>query len=127
MLTVQPGAFSAHDGLHVSLVHRIGEGVDEADGDGLHALSEQPAHRGARIVGIERGLHVAPGVDPLVHHLAQVALDQGRRLLPREVVEPGHPQVADLEDVAEALRADQPGARTLALQQRVAGDGGGRA
>ena len=63
-------------------------------------------------------------VDPLVHHGAEVALDQRRRLLPREVVEPGHPQVADLQHVAEALRADQPGARALALQQRVAGDGG---
>ena len=102
----------------------IGEGVDEADGDGVHALGQQPVHRSASILGIQRLLHVARRIDPLVHHGAQVALDERRRLLPREVVEPGHPQVADLQHVAEAARADQPGARALALQQRVAGDRG---
>ena len=114
----------AHDRLQRPLVRRIGEGVDEADGDGVDALGQQPVDGGARVLGIQRLLHIARRVDALVHHRAQVALDQGLRLLPREVVEPGHPQVADLQHVAEAARADQPGAGALALQQGVAGDGG---
>ena len=124
MQTAQPGARSLHQRLQGALVRRVGEGVDEADGDGVDAFGEQAVHRGARVVCVERLLHPARRVDPLVDHGAEVALDQRRRLLPREVVEPGHPQVADLEYVAEAPRADQPGAGPLALQQRVARDRG---
>ena len=116
MLTAQPGARLLDNRLHRPLVDRIGEGVDEADGDGVHALGEQPIHCGVRVVGIEGRLHIARRVDPLVHHRAQVALHERRRFLPREVVEPGHPEIADLQHVAEAARADQPGAGALALQ-----------
>ena len=54
---------------------------------------------------------------------AEVALDERRRLLPGHVVQPRHPQPAELEDVAEAGRRQQPGPGALALEDRVGRDG----
>ena len=44
-------------------------------------------------------------VDALVHLEAQRALDQRARLVPGQVVQLGHAQAAELEDVAEAARS----------------------
>jgi hypothetical protein len=63
-------------------------------------------------------------VDSLVDHLAQVALDQRRRLGPAQVVEFRHPQRADLEHVAKTLGGDQPDPRALVLQNGVGSDRG---
>ena len=66
-------------------------------------------------------------VDALIDDLAQIALDQRRRLGPGEIVELRHPQGADFEHVAETFRGDQPDARALVFQDRVGGDGGAMA
>ena len=79
----------------------------------------------ARDIGLgERPLDLALGVDAFVDLDAQMALDKGRRLGPGQVVEPRHPQGADLENVAEALCRDQPGARALQFEDRVRRDRG---
>ena len=98
---------------------RVRIGVDEADRDGLDLFSEQSSHRLLRIGARQRAYDLARRVHPLVHHHPQVALHQRRRLLPREVVEPRHPQVAQLQHVAEALAGDEPHPRAGQLQDRV--------
>ncbi len=106
------------------LVDRIGEAVEKAHRQRLHALVQQAAHRALRIGRIERPHDLAASTDALVDRHPQVARDQRRRLGPGDVVHPGHAQVADLQDVAKALGGDQAGARTLVLQDRVRGDRG---
>ena len=58
---------------------RIGEGVDETDGDGAHVRLPQSRHRGADVVLVQGLAHRAVGVDALAHLEAKVAGDQGRR------------------------------------------------
>src|SRR5262249_1507430 len=76
------------------------------------------------ILGIERALDSTDVIDALVDGLAQVALDQRRRLLPGEVIKPRRAQRADFQDVAEALRGDQPDLGALVLEDGVRGDRG---
>ena len=71
---------------------------------------------------VERALDMALGVDALVHHAAQIALDQRRRLLPGHVVEARHAQRADFQHVAEAVGGDQADAGALVLEDGVGGD-----
>src|SRR5271166_6436162 len=83
--------------------------MNEADSDRLDPFVQQLLDR-PRDIGLgERPLDLAPGVDALVDLDAQMALDEWRRLGPRQVVEARHPQGADLEDVAKAFCRDQPG------------------
>ena len=110
--------------LQHRLVHRIGERVDQAHRDRLDLLGQQRVDGAFGVGGVERTLDAATVVDALVDHLAQIALDQRRRLGPGEVVELRHPQGADLQHVAEALGGDQPDARALVLQDGVGGDRG---
>jgi hypothetical protein len=93
--------------------------VNKADGDRLYPLINELLDR-ARDIGLgQRPLHLAFGVDAFVDLDAQMALDEGRRLGPRQVIEPRHPQGADLEHVAEAFCRDQPGPRALQFEDRV--------
>ncbi len=105
-------------------MRRIGERVDQADRDGLDVLGQQRVDDALGIGRIERTLDVSVGVDALVHDLAQIALDQRRRLDPGQIVEARHPQGADFQHVAEAFRGDQADARALVLQDRVRRDRG---
>ena len=69
------------------------------------------------------GLTTAPSIDdPLGNLASQVPLDQRARLLPGHVVEPRHPQPAELEDVAEAHGREQAGPGALALEDGVRRD-----
>jgi hypothetical protein len=99
----------------------VREGVEEADGNRLDGLGEQRVDRMLGVPGVEPALDPAEGVDALVDHVAEIALDERRRLRPAEVVETRHPQGADLEHVAEALCRDQTDARPLVLEDRVRG------
>ena len=103
-------------------MRRIGKRVDEADRDGLHLLGEQRVNSAFGIRRIERPLDGASVIDALVHDLAQVALDERRRLGPREIVETRHSQGADLKDITESLRGDQADACPLVLEDRVRRD-----
>ena len=122
MLSGRSGRLARDDLLEHQLVRRIGEGVEQADRDRLDLLGQQRIDGALGVGRIERALDLAAMVDALVDHLAQVALDQRRRLGPGEVVEPRHPQRADFQHVAEALGGDQPDARALVLEDRVGGD-----
>ena len=124
MLSGRCGALRDDDVLDHHLVRRIGERVDQADGDRLDLFGEQRIDRALGIGRIERTLDLAAMIDALVHHLAQIALDQRRGLGPGEVVELRHPQGADFQHVAEALGGDQPDARALVFQDRVRRDRG---
>jgi hypothetical protein len=59
-------------------VARIGEGIEQADRDRLDLLGQQRIDRALGVTDIERALDAAAGIDPLVDHLAQIALDQRR-------------------------------------------------
>src|SRR5262249_5862182 len=86
-------------------------GVNKADSDRLYPLINELLDC-ARDIGLGQWpLHLAFGVDAFIDLDAQMALDERRRLGPRQVIEPRHPQGADLEHVAEAFCRDQPGAR----------------
>ena len=122
MLQRQVRRLARDDVLDHHLVRRVGERVDQAHRDRLDLLGEQRIDGALGVGRIERALDVAAMVDALVHHLAQIALDQRRGLGPGEVVELRHPQRADLQHVAEALGGDQPDARALVLEDGVGRD-----
>src|SRR6516165_4679837 len=113
MHKVTSGATRAATRFDQLLVHRVEVGVDEANGDRFYPLVDQLPDRPRGIGLSQRSLDPASGVDPLVDLDPQMALDQRRRLCPRQVIEPRHPQGADLEDIAKALCRDQPRARAL--------------
>ena len=107
------------------LVSGIGKRVQQADGDGLDPFGEQRVHRPFSVRRVERSLDLTPDIHPFIDHDAQIALDQRRRLLPGDVVEARHAQVADFQDIAEALRGDEPGSGALQLQNGIGGHRGG--
>jgi hypothetical protein len=120
----ETGGFSRDDLLQHRLVHRICERVDQTDRDRLNLFGEQHIDSVFGVDRIERALDVSAVVDPLVDDLAQVTLDQRRRLRPAHVVEFRHPQRADLEYVPKPLGGDQPHARAFVLQDGVGSDRG---
>ena len=120
----QPRHAPLHDLLDPLLVHGIRVRVEEAYGEGLDALVEEPVESPVDLGGIEGNLDLSARVDPLPHLETQVALDERGRLLPRDVVEAGHAQAADLQRVAEARGGDEPGARAPQLEDGVGGHRG---
>ncbi len=115
-LTGIPGAWIAASSAMRRSWISLRVGVQKADRDRLDPRRAQPDQRVDRGGLVERLLHRARGIDPLVDLTAQIALDQGRRLGPGEVVEPRHAQGADLQNVAKPACGDQPGAGALALR-----------
>ena len=110
------------DRQRTALVDRIAVAVQEMDHQGFAAHRQQPDHRRAQRLLVERRQDPAIGGDPLRHLEAALARDQGLEAAEQAVsMRSGAP--AELEDVAKAARRDQPGARDLALEQGV---GGGR-
>ena len=99
-------------------------GVQEADGQRLDPVTEQPIEDALDLRGVEGNLHVAAGGDPLGDFHAKAPLDERRRFLPGDVVETRHAETADLQHVTEALRRDEPGPRAPELEDRVRGNRG---
>ena len=114
----------AHDLGDVLFVSGIGVRVQEADGQGLDLLGEEAVERSLHLGRVERLEHRAVGIDALVDLHAEIALHQRHGLLPREIVELGHSDPPDLEDVAESGGRDKAGPRALELEDRVGGDRG---
>nr|WP_228430456.1 hypothetical protein [Baekduia soli] len=109
------------------LVARVQEGEQEADADRLHAPVLELEDRLDRARLVERDRDLARGHDALGDRLAVLALHQrpalvGDVLHEREVVRPL--VAADVDDVAEALRRQHPGAPAVVLEERVGGDRG---
>ena len=101
------------------LVHRVGVGVQEDDGEGRDAVSHQRVDLGEQRRLVQRGLDGTIGADALGDLAPQGARDEGGRHLDEDVVELVLPLARDLQDVAEAVRRDQAGLRALALDQRI--------
>ena len=73
------------------------------------ALSQQLVDGGFRVRRIKRPLDATVDIDAFIDHDAQIAFHQRRWLLPGEIVEAWHAQIADFQDVTEALGGDQAG------------------
>ena len=114
--------FALDDLLDHQLMRRIGERIDEADGDRLHLLRQQSLDLSCGIGRIKLAFDAAFGIDALVDDAAQITLHQRRRLLPGNVIEPRHAQRADLEYVAKSLGRDQPDLGALVLEDGVGSD-----
>src|SRR6185437_16681517 len=106
------------------LVGRVGEGVDQRDGERVdpRQLRELRADVGV----VELADHRAVGGDALVDLDGVLQRGEGLRLGPDDPArEPArHVGTGDLQHLAEALGRDEPDRGALALQDRVGGDGG---
>ena len=117
------GQRRAHRIGHRAFVRRIGVGMQQADRDALHGFAAERRDRGGDACCVERYRDRAVRPQLLDHLQPQPPFHQGTRLGPVQVVQHRHAQVADLQDVAEALGGDQRGACALALENRVGADG----
>ena len=112
---------------HALLVLRVEEREQEADGDRLDPRRLQLAHALPRALLVERHEHGAVLQDPLGHR-QPVAAPHDRVPLPRQVLVVREVQrllvPCDVEDVAVALRRDQPDRRTAVLDHDVRRDRG---
>jgi hypothetical protein len=112
----------AHRGRGGALVLRVGVAVDEDDGAGLRATSQQFAR--GRLHGGDVHLRAdrAIGERAFRHLDPHVTLGDRRELTP-EPPGLGPVAAAHLQHVAEAGRGDDAEPRALAFQQRVRADG----
>ena len=101
------------------LVRIVGVGVDEADGDGFHALRQEGRCRLANRRLIQRRDDAAVGSDALRRLQPPAPRHQRLRLAPGQVEHAGRANAADLQHVAEAARGQQPGPRADLLQDGV--------
>ena len=106
------------------LMHRIDEGMQEADRDALHIFFPQHRHKSAYRRFVQRAQHVALIVQPLRHRQAQVTGHQRFRKLDVQVVLVVTALIAHRQHVAKALGGDQRGARALAFDDCVGGQRG---
>ena len=58
-------------------------------------------------------------IDPFINDHPQIAFHQWRWLLPGQVVEPRHAQVADFQNIAKPLRGNQPRPGALEFEDGV--------
>ena len=89
------GCLTARDILYRQLMDRIGERIEQTNGDRFYLLGQQNIDLRLGIGRIEGALYVSLGIDALGHHAAQIPLHKRRRFLPCDVVEARHAQRAD--------------------------------
>ena len=118
----EAGAQHLRDG---PLVQRVRIGVQQADGDALHALARERLHQWAELAEVDRREDRPVGPHALGHLEPEPARHE-RRGLGRhvDVVEMRPVHARDLEHVAEAAGRDQSHDRAPAFDDRV-GDHGG--
>ena len=121
----EAGQFGAEDFGDAPFMAGVGEGVEEADGDGLHVHG---ADAGGGVVDagfVERGEDGAAGSDAL-GDFEDVARRDGALGFDPGVEVGGARDVlaADFEDVAEAGGGDEGGAGALGFEDQVGRDGG---
>ena len=109
------------EGLFMS---RVGVGVEQADGHGLHPLRPEILQDGGQAGEVQGGGLLAFVVDAAWRLPAQVAVHEGPGLLVLQVEEVGPVASADLQHVPEALGGDQGGLGPLALGDGVDDQGG---
>ena len=116
--------FAVQDVAHPALMHRVDEGVQQADGDALDRFAYQQRHQGTHRVFVQRAEDVAFVVEAFGHRQAQMAGHQRLGQDDVEVVLVVAALVAHRQHVAKPLGGDQGRSGTLALDQRVGGQRG---
>src|ERR1700738_3438449 len=99
-------------------MRRIDIGVEKMDDERFDAACQQRCHRRLYLGTVELAQNLTVGIDALVDLETQLARDQRFEAADEAVGLRPRP-AAELEDVAEATRGDQPDARDLALEQGV--------
>ena len=107
-----------------ALMGRVGEAVEEADGDALDGFALQEGDEVGDGVLVERKEDLAEVVEAFGDGEAEVAGDEGLGEGDAEIVLVVAALVAEGENVAEALGGDEGGAGALALDDGVGGEGG---
>ena len=97
----------------------VGIGVEQADGDGLHAIGFKVRDHRGQFVQHQRLALVAVGVQAPRDLPAQIARYKGRRFGPLQVEVVGAVGPGDFEDVAKAGGGDQRGLDATAFSQRI--------
>ena len=109
------------------LVLPVGIGVQIADGDGFHPEPPEARRLPLDVRLLRAGLHAAIGPAALGHlepHLARDDRPGANEFRVKQAVGAETLRSADLQDVAEAPRRQNRGARPRPLQYRVGADGG---
>ena len=121
----ETGGLFPCDLLDSHLVGGVDVGVEKAHRQHLDVFGQQPIE-GPFHVGLVKGhLDVPLLVEAFGHLHPQIAVDQGRRFLPRQIVEPGHAQPPEFQDIAEPAGGDQSGFGALVFEDSVGDHGGG--
>ena len=106
------------------LVDRVQIAVEQADRDRDDVLLGQRPRDLVDPVLFQGLQHLAARIQPLLDLEAEIARHERPRLLEMDIVEARPDLAADLQHVAESFGRDERGARRLALDQGVGGDGG---
>jgi hypothetical protein len=103
------------------LVRGVGEGVDQRDGEGLHAPAGQPLQLLPDVVLVERAHHRAVAGDPLVDLDGVLQVGQRLGFGPDDPAgqSAGHERACDLQHLPEAPGGEQPDGGALALEDGV--------
>ena len=108
-----------------TLMRGIGVAVQQADRQAAHLLPADHIDRGGDAVHVQRHRDRAIRAHLFGDFQPQPAFHQRAGLGPGDVIQNGHPQVADFQNIAEPARGDQRRAGALGLQDGVRADGGG--
>ena len=108
----------------MAFVHRIDEGVEEADRNAFDAFALEDRYNGSDSGSVERQEDVAFVVETFGYGQAQVARHQRFRQYDVQVVLVVTAFVAHRDHVAKALGGDQCGAGAFAFDHRIGGERG---
>ena len=112
------------DFLRAALVGVVDVAVEEAHRHGLDAALAEPRRGLAQARLVERLQHLAFVGRALGDGHCVAPVDQRRRRVPVGIVERGPGRARGVQNVGEACRGHERGARTGAHDDRVGGDGG---
>ncbi len=119
---VRAGQELREQGPEQPLVRGVGVGMKQRHGDRLRRGVGEPGDQLARLAGVERAQR-AVGPHALGHGEAQLGRHERRRSGLAQPIEVRPVLSRQLDHVGEAGGGEQRGARGVALQQRVGGDG----
>ena len=115
--------FALEDCLDLAFVRRIDYRPEQRNRHRLHVLALERPGRLDHGAVVERNQGVALVVDTLAHRQSQVTRDKVGRRSHVQVVAFGLIAVAEIDDVAKPLGAEQRGLGAVALDDRVGRDG----
>ena len=111
----QVGESFAQQRIGTAFVGRIAVAVDEADGDGFDALSDQICRGRKQSVLIKGQNDTTVGSNTFRHLPAQPAGHQGHWFVPLQIEHIRRTNPANFKDIAKALGCDQSRAGTALL------------